>query len=432
MDYEELSKKSLDEIMKAIREENGKNLVTSNVLPTMRAANQEYSGDFKIQRDAEMKAAEVFIDSAIVGTQIGFRKAPMYRKRGLARKFSRVIELIYLRIAELSHRDLRTFASSVISALRVLASRIESLFVNDQRLEDRMSAEIAVREEAIARLEEGNRQLREALEELRSDMQADKSALEELKSGVDEQLTSPSQIVNPFGQMADASGFYHMFEERFRGSRAEIVDRLEIYRPLLGEIVGSLEGKRCIDLGCGRGEMLDFYCKSGVSDRIGVDINPIQLEICRSNDHETVEMDCIAYLKSQPECSADMISAIQLVEHLPFASLVELLDEARRVLRPGGVILLETPNCDNLITATGWFYVDPSHIHPVNSEYLRFMAQRSGFRDIRIIGANPAQHVRKLALVSEENDNLRIINENMQQLNELLYGAQDYALIGVK
>ena len=376
MDYEKLSKESLEQIMAAIREENGKASSRTAAARQGTAAGSGCGGDPRIQCDARLKDAQAFLDEAVIGTQIGLRKAPMYKKKGIARFFSRLIERIYLRVAELTNRDLRSFSSSVISAMRILTAKTEEL-ENENR-------ELAARVRSLEK-------------------------------------TSPVS----FDDVDGTVDFYHDFEERFRGKREEIVGRLEVYRPLLGEILGSFEGKRCIDLGCGRGEMLDFFRLSGIEDRVGVDLDPVQLEICRRNGHETEEMDCVAFLKKQSDASADVISAIQLVEHLPFVSLVALLDEARRVLKDGGVILLETPNCGNLITATSGFWLDPSHLRPLHPEYLRFMAERSGFGEVRIVEANPAEYAKKLEDVSGTDENIR-------QLNQLLYGAQDYALIGIK
>jgi O-antigen chain-terminating methyltransferase len=45
------------------------------------------------------------------------------------------------------------------------------------------------------------------------------------------------------------------------------------------------------------------------------------------------------------------VTAFHLVEHLPLATLVRFLDEALRVLRTGGLLIIETPNPKNLIAA---------------------------------------------------------------------------------
>ena len=513
MDYQKLSEKNLDEIMVEIRRINGKSI--SGDAETVNNFNSE-----EVYTDACLTDADYCIDQAVLGTQIGLRKAPMYEKKGLARKIARVIELIYLRIAELTNRDLRDYSASVVQALRILRSRIERLFCNDQVLERRIeklhaemtgnSASQAATQAALEEKLASQAAAQAALEEKLTSLAAIQTALEGRLSSqatsqavVEEKLASHAAYQASLNEMlishtsyqavlnerinalsetqskdkasaadmadklryiskrigameshaipepvaaesrpvlpaagadmsADVSMFYHDFEERFRGSQDDILHRLSVYKDVLTGLLGSFENKTFVDLGCGRGEMLDFICANGGSDCVGVDINPLQLDICAEKGHKVIQMDCIAYLRGLESGSVDMVSAIQLVEHLSFESLVVLLEECARVVRKGGVILMETPNCNNLLVASTWFYVDPTHRHPLHPELLRFMAERSGFGNVQIVGANSNIYAKKLEMLKEESASDSTINRNYEMLNNLLYGDQDYALIGVK
>ena len=98
-----------------------------------------------------------------------------------------------------------------------------------------------------------------------------------------------------------------------------------------------------------------------------------------------IDGDAIAYLETLPEGSLGAITGFHIVEHIPFKSLVRLVDAARCALAPGGVILFETPNPENLVVGACTFHYDPTHIRPLPPDYLRFIAEARGFTDARII-----------------------------------------------
>jgi len=118
----------------------------------------------------------------------------------------------------------------------------------------------------------------------------------------------------------------------------------------------------------------------------------------------------------------DVVTAFQVIEHLPFDALIRLLDAALRALTPEGVAIFETPNPENLLVATSSFYLDPTHQRPIPAALAEFLAQQRGFARVEVLRINalPA----RMHLPGK--------GESTRRLNELLYGAQDYALIAWK
>ncbi|MFN2385760.1 MAG: methyltransferase, partial [Thermoanaerobaculia bacterium] len=94
------------------------------------------------------------------------------------------------------------------------------------------------------------------------------------------------------------------------------------------------------------------------------------------------------------------------------------LREARRVLVPGGLLILETINTDSL-SALRAFFLDPTHVRPVPPEALEFLAGAAGFTDARIEYRSPLP----------EPERLEEATANDAKLNRLLFAPQDYALI---
>jgi O-antigen chain-terminating methyltransferase len=112
------------------------------------------------------------------------------------------------------------------------------------------------------------------------------------------------------------------------------------------------------------------------------------------------------------------VVAFQVVEHWPPAVIYRFLGEARRVLAPGGILILETINTDSL-SALRAFFLDPTHVRPVPPDALEFLVGAAGFTDARVEYRSPLP----------ERDRLAETTENDAKLNRLLFAPQDYALI---
>ncbi|WP_220461536.1 class I SAM-dependent methyltransferase [Rugamonas apoptosis] len=176
--------------------------------------------------------------------------------------------------------------------------------------------------------------------------------------------------------------FYRAFEDRYRGSRELIKHRLGAYRPFLLPLV-ALDAP-ALDLGCGRGEWLELLAECGLQGR-GVDLDAGMLAACRERGLNVALGDALAALRAQPDASLALVSAFHLVEHLPFALVQELITESRRALLPGGLLILETPNPENLTVGAASFYLDPTHERPLPPALLEFAVDYGGFERHRVV-----------------------------------------------
>jgi O-antigen chain-terminating methyltransferase len=180
-----------------------------------------------------------------------------------------------------------------------------------------------------------------------------------------------------------SDSFYRAFEDRHRGSRELIKSRLTAYLPFLVPMTAS-RTPAAIDLGCGRGEWLELLGETGFSAR-GVDLDEGMLAACRERGLNVETQDALACLRAQPDASLALVSAFHLVEHIPFDAVQELVREALRVLEPGGLLIMETPNPENLVVATSGFYMDPSHLRPIPPLLLEFVVEFGGFVRHRVV-----------------------------------------------
>lgn len=215
---------------------------------------------------------------------------------------------------------------------------------------------------------------------------------------------------------------YVAFEDVFRGSREEIKARQSIYLPLLKDNgIGSAE-RPVLDLGCGRGEWLELLREHGLAAS-GVDRNDRMVECCRSAGFQVAQGDALPNLRTLPDASLGAITSFHMVEHLPFEETLELVDECLRVLRSGGLLILETPNPRNILVGAHAFHFDPSHLKPLPSPMLRFFVEARGFCDVEVRELHPYPEA-----VLFPDDGKGIAN----RLNDYFYGPQDYAVIGRK
>jgi hypothetical protein len=94
------------------------------------------------------------------------------------------------------------------------------------------------------------------------------------------------------------------------------------------------------------------------------------------------------------------------------------LSEALRVLTPGGVLLLETPNPETIRVGATTFYYDPTHRNPLPPQPTQFIVQHRGFVDVEILRLHPVL-----------DERLQGPGEDADLLNRALFGPQDYAIV---
>lgn len=179
-------------------------------------------------------------------------------------------------------------------------------------------------------------------------------------------------------------GFYRALEERYRGSRDLIRKRLEAYRPFITPLLGIYQPAAAVDLGCGRGEWLELLQHEGFQSQ-GVDLDEGMLAACVERGLPAIQGDAIAYLRDLGDESQCIVSAFHVVEHIPFEDLETLVIQSLRVLKPGGLLILETPNPENLVVGTSNFYLDPTHLRPVPPLLLSFLPEHHGFARVHTV-----------------------------------------------
>lgn len=228
--------------------------------------------------------------------------------------------------------------------------------------------------------------LRERIAALVDAIQGSQGAAGNREDGNTHPSPGPTQPSASPGVTALAQAFYPAFEREFRGTYEQILDRQRVYR----ERLENLPDGKVADLGCGRGEWLALLREWGI-EAVGVDDNALNVSTLQESGFDAVRDDALAWLRRQPDASLAAVTAFHLVEHLSFDVLLALLEDARRVLAPGGLLLLETPNPENVLVATQSFWLDPTHRKPIPPQLLEFAVSWSGFRCEAVLRLHPPE-----------------------------------------
>jgi SAM-dependent methyltransferase len=233
------------------------------------------------------------------------------------------------------------------------------------------------------------------------------------------------------GPITPADTNYFLFEERFRGSREVIKERQLVFLPYFDNCC------RVLDIGCGRGEFLEILRDHSIGG-IGVDTDADMVSYCQSRQLDVQQDDAIAYLEKLEDKCLDGIFIDQVVEHLEPEYLIRLLALCYKKLKFGYYLVVETVNPLTFVSFVN-FYVDISHKRPIHPETLHFLLNIAAFRECEkkfFSQVSDEYRLKKIADISKldesERKNVDVYNHNIDMLNSILFGAQDYAVIGKK
>lgn len=141
---------------------------------------------------------------------------------------------------------------------------------------------------------------------------------------------------------------------------------------------------RLLDFGCGSGSYLERMHRQGWQV-IGLDVSDAAVERVREELGLPVLAGSLPHPALDP-ASLDVITMWHSLEHVH--SPLEVLREARRLLAPGGTLLVAVPNIDSLPFhwfGPNWYGLDlPRHLTHFSPATLRLMVEAAGFRCDRL------------------------------------------------
>jgi SAM-dependent methyltransferase len=365
--------------------------------------------------------------------------ADLARARQIAdRQYNDALSALDRAIVEVSGRETlgREDFARVTTALVVFLQQITAFVeTKDRELDARLAHRIETLAPTIASIAE----LRTQMTVLQRTSQLVTHALAAASPADREPSGTPGQPppASPRVSLDDVA--YVGFEDEFRGSEESIRARLREYLPLFAGFT------QVVDIGCGRGEFLQLLRDEGIAAR-GVDLNDEMVAAARAHGLDAAHGDALSFLASVPDESLGGLIATQVVEHLEPTYLMRLLHAARRTLRPGAPIVIETINPACWLAFFSSYIRDLTHVRPVHPETLQYLLRATGFERVSLRYSAPVPDQVKLkgvelpAAVTASTDPAaqalveaaHVLNGNAAILNSLLFTYQDYAAIGYR
>jgi len=134
-----------------------------------------------------------------------------------------------------------------------------------------------------------------------------------------------------------------------------------------------------VDVACGYGRLLRYFARRGYTNVRGVDISPEQVAIARTIAPDVELGNVVTYLE-QHRGEFALVTAMDIVEHFSKDEVLAFLDACHGALRPGGAVIIQTPNADSPWSSTTR-YGDFTHEICLNAQVLKTLLGVCGFRD---------------------------------------------------
>ncbi len=186
---------------------------------------------------------------------------------------------------------------------------------------------------------------------------------------------STGQGAQTHTELDDFSRAWHF---KISGSRAAVQTRLFCYLPFVLPLLHAYPKASAIDLRCGQGEWLETLNDVGFVAQ-GVDEDSASVMHCQHLGLQAQEQSALSALQACADQSYALISGFGLAEALPLEILRQVVQESLRVLKPGGLLILQAVNPENIVQSTNQGFLDPARRQPIPRALLAFVPEHAGF-----------------------------------------------------
>jgi 2-polyprenyl-3-methyl-5-hydroxy-6-metoxy-1,4-benzoquinol methylase len=156
---------------------------------------------------------------------------------------------------------------------------------------------------------------------------------------------------------------------------------IEDFRSELADFLPLDRKARVVDLGCGKGFLVQFLLREGYENVLGVDTSEEQVEFGKNLGLPVVHADALDFLRGNK--NLDLVISTDVIEHFGKDEIVDLLRAIYGALAPGGSVIIRTINCSSILGSTAR-YTDFTHETGFTERSLRQVLMACGFKRVLI------------------------------------------------
>lgn len=172
-------------------------------------------------------------------------------------------------------------------------------------------------------------------------------------------------------------------ESAYSKSLKPILTRLKKWLPINKSI-------KYLDVACGAGQLLYGFKTMGFDNIYGIDVSPQQVLVAKKITSNVYEGDALEFLQKNIN-TFDLITAIDILEHLDKNEMFDFLDAIFLSLREGGRLILQMPNAESPF-GHKIRYCDLTHENSFDPSNLNSILNIVGFKNFEIQECGPIVH----------------------------------------
>ncbi len=281
-----------------------------------------------------------------------------------------------------------------------------------------LAAELARRVVALEERVEAMSPVVKAAEEFAVRLASEQRSIEDLRG----RLAEIQALLEATGLgAADVAPMNYVdFEDKFRGSSDDLKRLQKDYVAYFGD---PAEPGLVVDIGCGRGEMIELLQHVG-HEVLGVDGDSGMVLTCQHRGLPAEHDDALAWLSNVRAGTLKGVFCAQVIEHLPTRDVQRFVTLAAQALRPGGTLVVETIDPRSSHAMGHHFWADLSHVKPVHPATLAYLCEMEGFAEVAVVPRSRHD-------LADAADELPEGPEGtaLRALLESVFGYQDFALV---
>lgn len=165
----------------------------------------------------------------------------------------------------------------------------------------------------------------------------------------------------------------------------EMMRKLNHY--LFGRFIKDIPRGNTLDIGCGMGFTMKYLQSVGFNSVYGYDIDEGQITISKKHNLNVFQSDNIDDVLSKIKSKFNLITAFDVLEHMPKEQALIIVRKIYQELVPGGMFICTVPNANSALS-NRWLYNDFTHHASYAEQSLDFLLYNAGFENIQILSTD--------------------------------------------